>query len=235
MAALAPRVTAEIRLHRMPPGPAHKICHLINDIISRVYPSHCHLIDDKYPGGPDFDGAQNLRAFSACAAFTRTPYALVNRRPAHPHCFPSFTREGAPAVLTTTGSNQGHPALRGGSLSGPNHSARHVDKTVLLLREAGLPLVVMIDCSHANSARKPDQQVQVASATAAQVGAGQRAIIGVMIESNIVGGRQHHKEGQKLVHGQSMTDGSLAFAGTVPVLENLARAATARRSLAAQA
>ena len=153
--------------------------------------------------------------------------AIVSAR--HPHCFPSLTREGAPAVLATTGNPDCHIVLRGGA-AGPNYDALHVARATALLAKASSRTVVLVDCSHGNSGKKHDQQVQVAADVAAQVAGGQRAIIGLMLESNLVAGAQKYESGQALVYGQSITDACLAFDETVPVLEQLARAAATRRA-----
>lgn len=152
--------------------------------------------------------------------------AIVSAR--HAHCFPSLTREGAPAVLATTGNPDCHIVLRGGA-AGPNYDALHVSRAVALLTKAHARPVVLVDCSHGNSGKKHDQQPQVAADLAAQVAGGQRAIIGVMLESNLVAGAQKHEPGKPLVYGQSITDACLSFDETVPVLEKLAQAAAARR------
>jgi 3-deoxy-7-phosphoheptulonate synthase len=151
--------------------------------------------------------------------------AIVSAR--HPHCFPSLTREGAPAVLATTGNPDGHIVLRGGA-SGPNYDALHVTRAVALLTKAQARPVVLIDCSHGNSGKKHDQQPQVAADVAAQISGGARAIIGVMLESNLVAGAQKHEPGKPPVYGQSITDACLSLDETVPVLDQLA-AATAKR------
>jgi len=153
--------------------------------------------------------------------------AIVSAR--HPHCFPSLTREGAPAVLATTGNDEGHLVLRGGSRSGPNYAAAHVAEAGALLRQAGCAPVVLVDCSHGNSGKQPARQAEVAADVAAQVAGGSRAIFGVMIESNLVAGAQRHEPGRELVYGQSITDACLGFDATVGVLEQLAAAADRRR------
>jgi 3-deoxy-7-phosphoheptulonate synthase len=153
--------------------------------------------------------------------------AIVSAR--HPHCFPSLTREGAPAVLATTGNPECHLVLRGGSRSGPNFDAQHINHAVHLLRQAEALPVVLVDCSHGNSGKRHDHQPAVAADLAAQVAGGSRAIMGVMLESNIVGGAQKHEPGKSLRHGQSITDACLSFDETLPVLEKLAAAVATRR------
>lgn len=148
----------------------------------------------------------------------------------HPHCFPSLTHEGAPAVLTTAGNEHGHLVLRGGSRTGPNYAAPHIAEAASLLAKAGAPSVVLVDCSHANSGKKHDRQPAVAADLASQIAAGQRAIIGVMIESHLVAGTQSVQPGVPLTYGQSITDACLSFDDTVPVLEKLAAAVRSRRS-----
>ena len=147
----------------------------------------------------------------------------------HAHCFPSLTHEGAPAVLTTSGNEHGHLVLRGGTRSGPNFAAAHIAEAAGLLHKAGAPSAILVDCSHANSGKRYDQQPAVAHDVAGQISAGQRAIIGVMLESHLVAGNQAVVPGQALTYGQSITDGCLAFEDVVPVLEHLALAVQQRR------
>lgn len=154
--------------------------------------------------------------------------AIVSAR--HPHCFPSLTREGAPAVLATTGNPEGHLVLRGGNRSGPNYNHAAVQTAAGLLEKSGSLAVVLVDCSHGNSEKKYERQVAVAGDVAAQVSAGERAIIGVMLESNLVGGSQKYDPGKALIYGQSITDACLGFDETIPVLEKLAEAVANRRA-----
>jgi len=155
--------------------------------------------------------------------------AIVSAR--HPHCFPSLTREGAPAVLATAGNPDCHIVLRGGA-AGPNHDALHVARAVALLTKAGATAAVLVDCSHGNSGKQPERQAAVAADLAAQVAGGSRALIGFMLESHLVGGAQKYEPGKAPVYGQSITDGCLSFDETVPVLEQLAQAAAKRRAAA---
>lgn len=156
--------------------------------------------------------------------------AIVSAR--HAHCFPSLTREGAPAVLETTGNPEGHLVLRGGARTGPNFSREAIQEAAAMLQKSGSLPVVLVDCSHGNSNKKHEQQAVVADAVGAQVAAGERAIIGVMVESNLVAGAQKYDRATPAVYGQSITDACLGFEETVPVLEKLAAAVVARRDAA---
>ena len=151
------------------------------------------------------------------------------RAAAHPHWFPSLTKEGAPAVLGTSGNPFCHLVLRGGSETGPNYAADRVEAAADRLSRAGLPPRLMVDCSHANSGKDPLRQVAVAEEVARQIANGSRVVAGVMIESHLKGGRQDLKPGRKGVYGRSITDGCLSFDQTVPVLERLAESVTSGR------
>ena len=147
----------------------------------------------------------------------------------HPHWFPSLTKDGAPAVLGTTGNDSGHLVLRGGT-SGPNFDAESVRAAASLLRAAELPPYLVVDCSHANSGKNADAQPAVAAAIAAQLEAGARTVCGVMLESNLLGGAQDYRK-RPLVYGQSVTDACLSLQQTVPVLATCASAVRRRRAL----
>jgi 3-deoxy-7-phosphoheptulonate synthase len=153
------------------------------------------------------------------------------RAAAHPHQFLSVTKQGLAAIVATRGNPDCHVILRGGA-SGPNHDALHVERTLALLRKSSQPERLMVDCSHGNSNKDPNNQPAVADSLAQQMEAGQHALTGVMIESHLVGGAQKTVPGQALVYGQSITDGCLAWEPTVPVFERLAKAVRARRALA---
>jgi 3-deoxy-7-phosphoheptulonate synthase len=145
------------------------------------------------------------------------------------HWFPSLTKEGAPAILCTRGNPYAHLVLRGGSHTGPNHTPEAVGAALQALEAASLPRGLMIDCSHANSRKDPARQPEVARLIAAQIAAGERGIVAVMIESHLESGRQDVTAGQPLRYGVSITDACLAFADTIPVLEELAVATRRRR------
>lgn len=152
------------------------------------------------------------------------------RSAAHPHWFPTLTREGAPAIMGTTGNSESHLVLRGGS-AGPNFSAAHIQQARELLTAQGLPPFVMVDCSHANSGKDAERQPLVARDLARQISGGEAAIAGTMLESHLVGGNQS-LDTDPLVYGRSITDACLAWEKTVPVLDELAQAVRQRRDSA---
>ena len=145
-----------------------------------------------------------------------------------PHHFLAVTKNGRAAIASTAGNDDCHIILRGGN-NAPNYDAASVDAACAELEKSGLAPGVMIDASHANSAKKPENQPLVIEDIAGQVAGGDRRIIGVMIESNLVAGRQDLVPGKPLVYGQSITDGCIDWDTTVEVLERLAMAAQERR------
>ena len=148
---------------------------------------------------------------------------------AQSHRFPSISLDGRAIVVTTTGNPDCHLILRGGE-SGPNHDAASVAAASAALHAAGLPRRVMIDCSHANSGGDFRRQPVVAADVAAQLAAGSREILGVMLESHLVEGRQSlTPDLGALRYGQSITDGCIGWDTTLDVLEQLAHAVRAGR------
>ncbi len=147
------------------------------------------------------------------------------------HAFAGIDVTGTPAILHTTGNPDCHVILRGGR-NAPNYGADSTAATTEMLRASGLPERLMIDLSHGNSSKDPARQPAVARAVAAQVGAGDTAIVGVMIESFLVAGRQDLGGPEPLVYGQSITDGCIGWETTVEVLDGLADAVRSRRSTA---
>ncbi|MEK7387725.1 MAG: 3-deoxy-7-phosphoheptulonate synthase, partial [candidate division NC10 bacterium] len=150
------------------------------------------------------------------------------RAAAHPHRFLGVTEQGLAGIVSTRGNPDCHVILRGGQ-DGPNYDTAGVQKTLAALRDAGLPARLMIDTSHGNSDKDYRRQPAVARDIAAQIAQGEPGIIGVMMESFLVDGRQDLKDRKHLVYGQSITDACLGWEMTVPVLRELAAAVRARR------
>ncbi|MCX5515226.1 3-deoxy-7-phosphoheptulonate synthase [Kaistia algarum] len=144
-----------------------------------------------------------------------------------PHHFLAVTKQGRSAIAATTGNEDCHIILRGGKA--PNYDAASVDAAASELAKAGLAPFVMIDASHANSLKKPENQPKVVDEIALQIEAGDDRIMGVMVESNLVAGRQDLVPGKPLVYGQSITDGCIDWDSSVVVLDRLAAAVEARR------
>ena len=144
------------------------------------------------------------------------------------HHFLSVTKQGRSAIFQTAGNADCHVILRGGKHA--NYDMFSVQDTAAMLTNAGLPARIMIDASHANSRKVPARQIDVVNDIAAQVGRGNEDIFGLMIESNLVEGRQDVLEGQPLTYGQSITDACVAWRDTGPLLEKLAQAVRQRRA-----
>jgi 3-deoxy-7-phosphoheptulonate synthase len=144
------------------------------------------------------------------------------RSSAEPHRFLSVTKQGLAAIVATRGNKHCHVILRGGR-SGPNYSEASVTEAADALGKANL--------RHANSQKDHKNQVKVAESLAAQISAGSTRVFGVMVESNLVEGRQDVTPGQPLTRGQSITDACLGFEQTRPLLELLASAVRARRKV----
>ena len=144
------------------------------------------------------------------------------------HAFAGIDFDGTPAIHYTRGNSDCHVILRGGSES-PNYDAESVAGALSVLRGAGLPRRVMIDLSHDNSGKQPERQPLIAADVGSQIAAGNGAIVGTMIESFLVAGRQDLGAGE-LTYGQSITDGCLDWNTTVEVLDGLAEAVRARRA-----
>jgi 3-deoxy-7-phosphoheptulonate synthase len=147
----------------------------------------------------------------------------------HPHHFLSVTKEGHSAIVSTMGNEDCHVILRGGRQ--PNYDASSVDAACKELATAGLAQRVMIDLSHSNSQKNYMRQIEVGHEVAGQIARGEERIMGVMIESNLKGGRQDLVPGKELVYGQSITDACIGWEESVPLLKELAEAVRARRLL----
>jgi 3-deoxy-7-phosphoheptulonate synthase len=151
------------------------------------------------------------------------------RAAAHPHHFMSLTKQGRSAIFSTSGNQDCHVILRGGSR--PNYDAESVQKACEELKAAGLPARVMIDFSHANSSKQFERQIVVGHDVAGQIARGNRAITGAMIEGHLVAGRQDVVPGRELVFGQSVTDACIGWEDTRALLDELAAAVRSRRTV----
>ncbi|MFT4196963.1 MAG: 3-deoxy-7-phosphoheptulonate synthase [Pseudoxanthomonas sp.] len=151
----------------------------------------------------------------------------------HPHHFLAVTTQGQSAIAATAGNPDCHVILRGGKV--PNFDAASVQAAGEVLEKAGLAARLMVDASHANSGKNPANQPAVVEDIATQLEAGQQRIVGVMVESHLVGGRQDLVACRELVYGQSITDGCIGWDDSVAVLERLAAAVRARRQRFPQA
>ena len=147
---------------------------------------------------------------------------------AYQHTFLGHTKHGQSAIFATTGNPDCHVILRGGR-GRVNYTAEAVVEACDKLQAAGLRPQVMIDCSHANSNKDYTRQAIACRDIAVQIGRGDRCIIGVMLESNLIAGAQKLLPGQPLVHGQSITDACMGWDQTSILLRELADAVRAGR------
>ncbi|KAF5338952.1 hypothetical protein D9611_008789 [Ephemerocybe angulata] len=155
------------------------------------------------------------------------------------HVFLSVGKEGLSSIVETTGNPDVHVILRGGS-SGPNYEAEYVKDAGAKLAKAGLAPKIMIDCSHGNSSKQHRRQADVAENLAQQLESNEDTssyILGVMIESNLLEGRQDIPASGPagLKYGQSVTDACLSWEMTVPVLDRLRQGVQGRRALVRKA
>ncbi len=140
---------------------------------------------------------------------------------AKPHRFLGLSSDGRVSVITTSGNPYAHVVLRGGS-DGPNYDSVHVALVEQALEKAGLPRNIMIDCSHANSSKKPELQPLVLENIGHQIADGNQSITGLMIESHIKAGNQSMPEDlSQLEYGVSITDGCIDWETTETALLNL--------------
>jgi 3-deoxy-7-phosphoheptulonate synthase len=144
----------------------------------------------------------------------------------HPHHFMAVTKGGRSAIAATSGNEDCHIILRGGNQ--PNYDAASIEAASVDLARSGVKPRIMVDASHANSNKRPENQPKVLADIARQISAGERRIMGVMVESNLVAGRQEVQPGTALTYGQSITDGCIDWDTTVTSLEQLADAVAAR-------
>src|SRR3954469_1665959 len=179
---------------------------------------------------------ERVSGFSSVVGFKNSPegsidtavQAVIAARSGHE--FLGVDRHGMTAQLSTSGNETGHVILRG-TKDGPNYSAAHIADTRAALRRRVLPEVVVVDASHGNSQKNHLRQVDVVHDLAGQVAGGETAIRGVMIESNLVAGRQDldQRRPDVLEYGKSVTDACVDLDMTEAMLDELAAASRARR------
>lgn len=145
-----------------------------------------------------------------------------------PHIFMSLTKQGHSAIFSTSGNPDCHVILRGGN-DGPNYEAPYVEKAVQALSKAEVQTRLMIDCSHANSNKQHKRQIDVSESIRDQIAQGNRNIMGAMVESHLVEGRQDVVKGKTLTYGQSITDACIGWDDSLVVLENFASGVRQRR------
>jgi 3-deoxy-7-phosphoheptulonate synthase len=149
------------------------------------------------------------------------------------HHFLSIHKNGQVAIVQTNGNPDCHVILRGGKA--PNYDAASVAAACKDLVAAKLPPTLMVDCSHANSSKQHEKQIDVAKDIAAQLSSGSKSVFGVMVESNLQAGAQKFTPGKDqpsaLTYGQSITDACIDWDDSVGVLETLSQGVLARRQL----
>ena len=151
------------------------------------------------------------------------------RAAAAQHAFAGIDDAGAAATMHTAGNEDCHVILRGGR-HGPNYDPASVADALAKLRAAGLPERVIVDASHDNSGKDHTRQPEVVAGIAAQVADGNRAIVGLMLESFIAPGKQSFVAGEPLTYGQSITDACMDWETSVAMLDGIAHAVRDRRA-----
>ena len=152
------------------------------------------------------------------------------RSSSQPHHFLSVTKEGRSAIFSTKGNEDCHVILRGGNR--PNYDSESINIAAEEMEATGQKPRMMVDFSHANSRKQHARQLLVGRDVASQIARGDRRIMGAMIESFIVAGRQDREGGSKqLTYGQSITDACISWQDSVPLLEDLAAAVRQRRQI----
>jgi 3-deoxy-7-phosphoheptulonate synthase len=148
------------------------------------------------------------------------------------HHFLSVHKNGQVAIVQTHGNPDCHVILRGGKA--PNYDAASVEAACQDLVKAKLPATLMVDCSHANSSKQHEKQLEVAKDIANQITGGSTSVFGVMVESHLTAGAQKFTPGKddasKLAYGQSITDACLGWDDSLASLDVLSQAVLARRA-----
>lgn len=150
------------------------------------------------------------------------------RSASQPHHFLSVTKDGFSAIFATAGNEDCHVILRGGRR--PNYDTESINIAAEEMETAGFKPRMMIDFSHANSRKRHQKQIDIGRDVAGQIARGDRRIMGAMIESSLIAGRQDWRADQELVYGQSITDACINWEDTEPLLHILAEAVRQRRN-----
>ena len=155
--------------------------------------------------------------------------AMISAR--HPHSFLGINPDGVTSVVKTTGNPDRHIVLRGGG-GKTNYSPQDIERAATVVADEGIVRSVMVDCSHGNANKDHKRQIQVCRDIIRQLGAEQtqKALMGVMLESNLKAGNQTWKEGVKLAYGQSITDACIGWEDTEVLLRDLAGAGKVARA-----
>lgn len=138
-----------------------------------------------------------------------------------PHSFVGINAQGVTSIIKTLGNPDRHVVLRGGG-GKTNYGPDDVTRAAALVAGENIARPIMVDCSHDNSSKDHKRQAQVARSVATQFAEGQRAILGLMLESNLHPGKQAWKEGAQLTYGVSITDACLGWDETESLLLELA-------------
>ncbi len=145
-----------------------------------------------------------------------------------PHHFMSLTKDGHSAIFSTAGNPDCHIILRGGKK--PNYDTSSIREATASISKTDKQALFMIDCSHGNSGKNHVQQEAVCRDVIQQIAGGEQRIMGIMLESNLVAGRQNYHPDQELVYGQSITDACMGWENSKVLLQELAAAVRQRRS-----
>ncbi|MCF6737465.1 3-deoxy-7-phosphoheptulonate synthase [Blastococcus sp. KM273129] len=184
----------------------------------------------------DQTARERVSGFSSVVGFKNSPEGSVDSAiqavmtARAPHQFLGVDAHGVSAQLSTTGNGTGHVILRGAK-DGPNYSAAHIADARRRLAARGLPEALVVDASHGNSQKNHLRQIDVVRDLAGQIAGGEQAIRGVMVESNLLAGRQDLDQQRPgdLEYGRSVTDACVDLPTTEQLLAELAEAARARR------
>jgi 3-deoxy-7-phosphoheptulonate synthase len=148
----------------------------------------------------------------------------------HSHHFLGISKDGVTSILSTEGNKDCHIILRGSNTTS-NYAAENVKEAAEALKNANLTPRLVVDCSHGNSMKEHERQALVVDSIVEQLTNGTTEICGVMLESNLVAGKQSHHRGENLTYGQSITDACMSWDETIPLLKKLARGVQSNRKV----